>query len=89
MGRIPQHEHRYVQYPDAMRCCVCGRRWPLPVLHIRCEFCKELFDWHPRIGNIRRHGVKRTCSPGCAGRLNTWKNNRKQIQSSRDQIQAA
>lgn len=85
MGSIGKHEHHYIQYPDGMRCCVCGRRKPLPVLHIRCEFCKELFDWHPRIGNIRRGGVKRTCSPRCEGRLNTWKNDRKQIQSYRDQ----
>jgi hypothetical protein len=72
MAHVRQYEHTYVQTSKGMRCKYCGLTKPMPVLHIRCEWCKELFDWHPRLCYLAKKGVKRTCSQTCLAKLRNW-----------------
>jgi hypothetical protein len=51
------------------------RAKPIPVLSLRCEWCKELFRWHPispsrALDNL----MPRTCGNKCKGRLQGYEN---------------
>jgi hypothetical protein len=48
----------------------------LPVLRIRCEWCKLLFYWHPRVSDLSRKGVRRTCDQTCNAKLHQWEKSR-------------
>jgi len=49
----------------------------LPMLRIRCEWCKLLFSWHPQMVDLCRKGIRRCCGPACSARLIVWeKSNR-------------
>jgi hypothetical protein len=48
---------------------------PIPVVTLRCEWCKELFQWNP-INSQRAFDrlMPRTCGNKCKGRLQGYEN---------------
>lgn len=77
----PVSAHVYKQTKRGPRCVICGYagpRLPIPVLTVRCEWCKGLFEWSPkRIGQMEL-GPKRACSADCRSSLADWeKHNQK------------
>lgn len=76
---MDKHQHQYRPGMQRKRCQICGEYQPMPVFRLRCEWCKLLFDWKPRSpGQIQLQGPRRFCSESCAGRCQTWENDRAQ-----------
>lgn len=47
---------------------------PVPVLNLRCEWCKRLFAWKtPRMGSYLPGNLRRFCSNGCGGKWDSWR----------------
>jgi hypothetical protein len=49
-----------------------AQRQPVPILTLRCEWCKGLFEWHPRSPK-EAVKIRRFCSSYCAVRYNALK----------------
>ena len=70
-----------VERLDGRRRCPCGAaawlrlRLRLPALRLRCEWCKQLFNWEPvTVAAIRGGlGIPATCGDACKGRLASHK----------------
>lgn len=53
------------------------KKLPVPILALRCEWCKLLFQWTPpKISLIDRFA--KTCSLECRARLRSWKEARRE-----------
>lgn len=49
---------------------------PLAPLRLRCQWCKELFDWKPQsTEHVLKH-LRRTCSFRCQSGLAIWETER-------------
>lgn len=49
-----------------------------PLLRLRCEWCKRLFEWKPvSADRVARAGLRRTCGRQCAALLKVWENARR------------
>jgi hypothetical protein len=55
----------------------------IPTLHLRCEWCKALFDWTPRWPRIAKQ-MRRTCSERCANRLTSWERDRGRVEKNKE-----
>jgi hypothetical protein len=44
----------------------------LPVLNLRCEWCKQLFQWKPKNTHQVLNQYRCTCGEKCKGRLASW-----------------
>jgi hypothetical protein len=78
------HTHIWTSTDGRGRCRVCGERRPKIVLRLRCEWCKELFDWEPRsVYALVPTNIRRTCCKRCESALHVYEFNRKPQQETR------
>ena len=79
---MKEHTHIWTSTDGRGRCTVCGILRPKLVVHIRCEWCKELFTWKPRNAEmLERQGVRRTCGDRCRNALHSFELNRPLVMS--------
>ena len=72
------HAHTWTGTDGRSVCKVCGEHRPKLALRLRCEWCKELFDWNPRsVYALIPSKIRRTCGLRCGGALHSYEVNKR------------